>query len=463
MGWIRIVAATFILSAWAAVTAAPAAGATATAAAPTVNLAALRGHGELALVRDGVLYLAGGAAGGVRAVEGPGAAADPQWSPDGAWLAYTRQAPDTALTSLWVVRANGADDHRVPIGPASGGNVLAVGATAAAPVWAPRGPDLLATSAVTAHGRPAGLWLATPGGAAVTVRDAAGRMVRTAAPVRLSVLGQNPLWAPDGRTLAYTETLPYRNPVGRSDLLVTRSLTGRPVRHLLAKGQGLLLAAWWRTGRGLLYWEDPQHSASIAADGLPLYTLSLATDRSLLLADTLPYRSWIAESPTDMVAIVAGGPRLAWADKTVLQCLAVIPRQAVQMCVTVTRPGGPLTLDPAWSTSGLVYVEAKDRGTKSWGGTAAQIRAWQATRTLWWAAPGKPARRLVAAGRGVYDPVWSARGTALMVARGTDLYLVTPGAPRAVWVARGVRPPGFPWGYYGHLDYGQVMAWSDAA
>jgi len=447
-----------VLLALAALASPVAAGAAARGVSPpSVDLAALRGHGELAIVRDGDLYLAGGAERGVRAVAGPGAASYPQWSPDGVWLAYTRTSSSDA-PALWVVRSNGTDNHRVPIGRPG---ALYVAATAGGPVWS-HGGDLLATSAMTLRGQAAGLWVASAGGTGVAVRTAAGRRETVRVPVDLVANGAQPLWSPTGATLAYVVTEATANPANRSDALYTRALTGRAVRHALARGNGILTGSWWPDGHGLVYWIDPMHSASLAADGVKLETIDLRTDKTAYLATTLPYRNWIAWGPGDRVAIVAGGPRLDWTGKSVLQCLAAIPARAVQACVTVSRPGGPITLDPAWSKGGFAYVSAKDLGAKDWGLGPARFAAWQRSRTLWLARPGRAAVRLAAAGTGVVQPVWSAGGRHLLIVRGTSAYLVAPASGATVRIASGIEPDLYPMGYYGYTDESQVLAWSDA-
>ncbi len=432
------------------------AGVGAASPAPTVRLSVLRGHGELALVVAGRLYLAGGSASRVLAVAGPGAASYPQWSHDGQWLAYTRTLSTGAgYTQLWVVRANGTDNHRVPVGTSAS---LFVGATAQGPVWSPTA-DLLATAATTLQGRPAGLWVASPDAHPLTVRSAAGRRVTSTAPVELAANGTGPIWSPDGRTLAYTVTLPSANPVARSDALYTRALLGAPERHLVAKGDGLIVASWWPEGHGLLYWVDPQHSASLAADGLDLDTIDLSSGRREPLAVTLVDRQLISWGSSDLVAIGAGAGREAWTGKVVMRCMARIPVQATQACITITRPAGPISFAPAWSRAGLAFIEAKDLGSKGWGASTSAAQAWRATNKLWFMPTGKAPRAVAGAGSGVMDPVWSADAKYLMVVRSTTAYLVDPARGTSVQVATGIRPYLYPLGYYGQLDEPEVLAW----
>ena len=80
------------------------------------------------------------------------------------------------------------------------------------------------------------------------------------------------------------------------------------------KGVGIELARYWPDARGLLFWYDPMHSASLAADGLGLYSLPLAGGSPRYLATTLPYRSWVQPNGRSIL-LIAGTTRIAWAGK----------------------------------------------------------------------------------------------------------------------------------------------------
>lgn len=125
-----------------------------------------------------------------------------------------------------------------------------------------------------------------------------------------------------------------------------------------------------------------------------------------------------------------------------MQCMASLPARPTPACVTRMRPGGTIGVDPAWSTTGLVYVTAKDLGSAGWAASPRRFATWRTSRSLWFVPPGKAARKLAGLGAGVYDPVWSSDGRLLIVLRGTDLELVTPTHPprRRTRVWRHARP-----------------------
>ncbi|MCL4439447.1 MAG: hypothetical protein M1609_02305 [Firmicutes bacterium] len=121
-----------------------------------------------------------------------------------------------------------------------------------------------------------GLWL-------VPVEGEPRRLVATSGTVGFA-------WSPDGKSLAYSNTLPYdsKNPERRSDALYTLVVEGgKPVKQVVAPKAGIIVAGWWADGQGVLYWLDPLHSASLAADGLNLLSLRLGNAKSTRLAFSL--------------------------------------------------------------------------------------------------------------------------------------------------------------------------------
>ena len=306
----------------------------------------------------------------------------PAWSHDGRWLAYL--APDGTLR---VVGADGSGAHTVR------------GATAYA--WSPSSDELAFFSA---SGE--GLWLA---GAAGAAHELAPGLVGSLA------------WSADGRTLAYSATLPYTDVLKRSDALYTvPAAGGTPTQRYVAQGDGIEVAAWLPDGQGLLIWGDPLHSASLAADGLGLLELRFGSPTPAVLATTLVNRSWLSFAG-NRVLLVSGPGRELQADKQLAICDLV-----AATCQPLTQPEGTVSLDPAWSPNGtrMAFVRAA-----RWTGpmsSAAAAATWNATRTLWLAqGDGSSPQQVMAAGTGASSPRWSADGAHILYLRDGAVWLLT--------------------------------------
>jgi hypothetical protein len=269
-------------------------------------------------------------------------------------------------------------------------------------------------------------------------------------------------WSPNGRQIAagvYTG-----RPVwwGRLDLLSPAG--GAPAVVTSSKGNVLELAGWWPSGSGLLYWTDTGGSASLAADGLPLDTVSLAGHRPRQLTRALVRGSWLAFSPGGTVAVVSGGDREIWfGHKRISRC------NSAGNCTPVAQPSGVVSLDPSWSPDGrrLIFARASASGPSGPHGRAGfspyWIRRWQATSRLWAVSAGGPhAAPLAGIGPGALDPVWGSDGSLLFV-RDDSVWLLAPGAAGPVRVT---GPLGAFTGqayyrtYYGYVPYPQLTAWT---
>ncbi|HLK79038.1 MAG TPA: hypothetical protein VKU77_36000 [Streptosporangiaceae bacterium] len=443
------------------------------------------GHGELAYVAYGKLYLRGGPAGGPAGaphrVTLPGLPYAPAWSADGRWLAVQVSSPPPASqpflqqpATLWLVNAAGTSARRIT--PAS----WQVSGFA----WAPH-RDELAVAAYLPKAPPARADLAAT--------------LTPAGQYRILAAGQTltgPAWSPDGTRLAVgTATFTAGQWHSRLDLLSPSA--GTSAVAATNTGNVLELAGWWPDGHGLLYWTDYQGSASIAADGLPLDAIALGSrsPRTLLPA-MLVHASWLAPAPRGRAfAAVAGGDRVIWSGGKQITLCAPAGR-----CTPVRQPAGVVSVGPSWSPGGsaIVFARLSASGPFGPGGhadfTPSWITRWEATSTLWTApapapapvaapgsvaangsapatgpapapgsaATGSAARLLTAAGRGAHDPVWGRDGSVLFV-RADSLWLLPPraAAPIRLTGPLGVLSgPAFDQTYYGYVPYPQLFAWT---
>jgi len=427
-------------------TAAPAAA----AAGPTVDSAAFHGEGALAFARGGQIDILDGTAGTLTTIAGPpdssgtARAWSPKWSPDGQWLAFLRldQPRQFALDGdLWIARRDGRGAHAV-VGIS--GRVGPVGFA-----WSPT------ADVVVAAGETAGLWAVSPTGSAHLLAAGATRVWSLA-------------WSADGQMLAYVVTRPDPSPPDRSDVLYTvPAAGGTSTQRLVAKQDGMIMAGQWPNGRGLLFWSDPGHSASLLADGEPLERLTQgsrgvgeltflgAPSRNLLQMLARP--AWVAWAPDEQhFALVVGGGRDALSDKALALCDG-----QTWTCRLPPRPAGTVSLDPAWSPDGshLAFVQA----TASPANVAASDTAsWFATHHLWVAnADGSGAKELTSAGSGVEAPAWSRDGQHLLYVRDDAVWLVdvTGGAPTRIvdLRANGASPPVE--NDHGWNDWSLALAW----
>ncbi|HVA20549.1 MAG TPA: hypothetical protein VNN74_00405 [Candidatus Micrarchaeia archaeon] len=421
--------------------------AVARAAVTTAHGRAWRGHGTLAFVTGGQLGLLD-RAGGLHMAKGRGIVSQPAVSPTGGWVAYLRQGRAPGATpyappppALWAVRPDGSADHRVA-------------ADVATFAWSPTGQRL---AYVTEAGLGSVYLAPTP--------EAPPFLVTTGSAVRLELGGI--AWSPTGSRLAVAVGFP--GPAGGPPTggLATLSARAGAVPHVLyrERGNGVELAGWWPSGRGLLFWLDPQNSQSIAADGLPLESLPRSGGTPHRLVVMLAHPSWLAWSPDrTTLAIGAGGDRTIWAGgKAIVLC-----SMPAASCHPLPQPAGVISYQPTWTAAGaLAFVRARATGPfapDQADVSAGRVRAWDATQAIWVAhRDGSSARELRIAGTGALRPRWS--GSALLYVHADALWLVARPGARPVAVAGPLTSPepfvsgGFPDVYDGYQGWAQLYSW----
>jgi WD40-like Beta Propeller Repeat len=420
--------------------------ATAAGSAPlVVGRTAFAGHGRLAFVSGNRLYILDGTAPGKPATLHPVAAGkvpgDLAWSPDGQWLAFLVGAPNANGSliggQLWLTGPDGQDAHPVL---ASSGPFA----------WSPKADVLAAIS----------------GGSLDTL--APGRAPR---PV-LSTTGLTgtPAWSPDGTTIAvsvvrYTASKGFS---GSAIELVAPGNSGASVRRLAQSANDALLTDAWRTdGRAVFAWSDPQSSASLAADGVPLVSYPLAGQPETL-PSTLVHPSFAVPYGSG-VTVVTGGDRYLWNAKTIESCPA-----AGSCGPAMNVEPGPVNLDPAWALPqepALAFVHAAQETEAGFCQPA--LNAWYKTRQLWiWVGIGGNPFQVTGAGTGIAAPTWSADGKLILYVGDNALWLInpfgghpdsTPGHPAmtggpAVEVVSRLFAGAWP-DYYGYTGWQSQFAW----
>lgn len=380
---------------------------------PAVNGRAFGSHGDLAFVSRRRLYVLDGTARELVRVTARGASA-PAFSPSGRWLSYSYRG------RAGLARADGTQPH-----------VLGVKGSGS---WLPGGRLLL--------GR--GIFRVAPSGLPARVGTAPTGLVA---------------WAPDGSRYVFETTRIVHDENGAfhgvERLQVADSLTG-PRKTWYRLPQRFTPSSGYRTpgiGRivvlpkreGILFWLDPLHSQSMAADGLPVYELTGPGAEPVKLGTTVGADVSIARS--GRFALPGGFDRIAWMTKTALTCRS-------ERCTPVRRPGKPLTLEPALAPDGrtLAFVTAAQERT-TMGLVEPILKRWYATRRLW------VGRHLVPDSTGAAAPVWSSDGRSLLFVRDDALWLLPRLGGRPVRVAAPLFGAGVWPNYDGKVGWSAQFAW----
>ncbi|HVV75898.1 MAG TPA: hypothetical protein VHC43_07665 [Mycobacteriales bacterium] len=407
---------------------------------PVVNAAALRGHGSLAFISDGGLWLLDGATGSLRPLPtGGGTPQHPAFSADGRWLSYTATSgPHGDQLREWVARADGSDAGSVRLH----GGTSVIG-------WGPHG-HLLAEARFVGHSLFA-LSLLNPLGTRSTLGTVRGFWDAT--------------WAPDGRSLAVTTN----GGVTGTTKLLTYPVDGRPPVTWLARRfhhdplngmqQPLLdLAGWW-PHQGIGVWVIGDGAVS-TNDQAPLDLIRSPSARPRLLGRTLlgVDSTAVTASRSGWLALVNNSPRafgrLIWQGKHILVCA---PERG--SCEQPTTARASVSLDPSWSPNGhtLAFVDAP--ASDSPGFPQHTVARWYAAHDLELYDATRHTLRTLPAANGASAPQWSPDGGSLLyTARdgiwllasltGTPVRIATPLLPRHAWGA-----------YYGQVDWSGQFAW----
>jgi TolB protein len=216
----------------------------------------------------------------------------------------------------------------------------------------------------------------------------------------------------------------------------------------------LIPFAWTRDSQSILYWEDPDFSASLMADGLELLTVAASGGEPRRTGvSTLVHRDLLALSPLrNRLALTAGSGRETWEAKRI----AILDLDT--MALRYLTEESTSALAPAWSPDGrrVAFSQAPTAALPNLG-----------LRKIWMAdAAGVSPPRQITRDERYRDelPQWSARGTHLLFCRldsggsGT-LWLMGAGGENPTQVSGPLRLEDGPTGYYGYVDWRRAFDW----
>jgi hypothetical protein len=399
---------------------------------PTVDHQAFRGYGDLAFVSLGALYVLDGSDGEIRQLAAIGAeATNPQFSPDGKWLAYSVGT----CTCFGLARADGSGAHAVTLSPKTGG-----------PSWLPDSHLLVG-----------------------------GTVFQPSSNGKLTATGKVPAglvaWSPSGDEFAFEATHVNQAKDGAFkgywDLEVSPTLDGtRTVRYQSAisfnpaSGRGFqgdqFAGAQVLPGHaGVLVWVDPGSSAD-GSGGWPLYLLRGPAQRPQALGRA--FDRTVPANAVGTLAVASGDNRFGWVGDQ----LHICPARA-QVCSVVKASPGLIAFDPAWSpgTGELALVEASAKTPGNW--EQATTVAWYQTHHLFLLSSGSSRPAEVPGTQGASDPAWSTDGRSLIYVANDAVWLISHLGAAPVEIASPLLVP-TDWGArFGVVHWTSDLAWSDAA
>ena len=339
----------------------------------------------------------------------------PRFSPSGKWITYSRAGV------LHVVSIDGGSD--VDLGKAGC-------------QWSPSRDDLLVDG---------------PAGLNVITADSGWH----GAMPKIAGAGLPVVFSPNGKEIVYGEAR-----TGRLCRLALPTPDSRPKVLNSEYLSGKIPCAWSRNGAYIVFWDDPDFSASAMADGLELFRIPAAGGPAQSLGvSTLVRTDMLSFLPAqDKLAVSTGGGRNEWEEKRI----AAIDLETGAS--TYLTPTGMAAVSPAWSPSGaaIAFSAAPGPGTGSSVGGGEPARRLLARRRIWvWDVKGAHAPRPLTSDSRYRDeePVWTADGRHILFCRMADdnsktLWLMGADGTDAAQLAGpllGVEDSWF--GYYGYISW----------
>jgi hypothetical protein len=204
-------------------------------------------------------------------------------------------------------------------------------------------------------------------------------------------------FSPDGRTLAVSRSR-YRYataPASWHQEIWLFDVAGGTRRMIFRLGSNMLAPAWLQgfspNGRWLLFWEDTENSASLAADGLPLVALRVSGGRPVTVTRSeLHYTDFLTWCGSTLVYVVNHGGRQVTLGDGIATASPPSWRSR-----TVLRYGGKTS----WNSVACPTAAAAARGggglVVAGGPTSQDLPFGHEHRSLWLLSPtpgAKPAR-----------------------------------------------------------------------
>jgi Tol biopolymer transport system component len=219
----------------------------------------------------------------------------------------------------------------------------------------------------------------------------------------------------------------------------------------------LIPARWTPNGRELLFWKDPDFSASLIADGLDLYRISMEGGKPReTMANTLVHSEVLQFSPDgNELALVEGSGRETWREKRLASLEMATGR--LRHLTAADR----IALSPAWSPDGKWIAFVSAPAAKERSGVVDARRVSMDQRRIWLMRPdGSEAHALTndPKYRDEY-PIWSRDGSRVLFVRvdsagKASICLIGMDGGRPRRIVTGIEPPS---DYYGYTPWAGVV------
>jgi dipeptidyl aminopeptidase/acylaminoacyl peptidase len=391
--------------------------------------------GTIAFIQRDGLWIRGLPNGKPERLAGATALASPRFSPSGMWIAYLRSDVPHVISR-------------------HGGNEIRVGGAGRGAQWLPNRDELLV-------GSPAGLDVLTP----VNKWSEPSRRIAHA---RLPVV-----FSPQGTAIAYGDTVNSGSGrTGRLCCLAWDKLESEPKVLVSKDSSGQFPCMWSGDGKQILFWEDPDFSASAIADGLELFRVSADGGSAKSMGvSTLVHNDMLSLSPDGTrVAITAGSGREEWERKRI----AVIDLNTAALSrLTDDRT---VAVCPSWCPRGdrIAFAAAPEPDAGAGVGGGEPARRLLEKRRIYMSGTSATSVPRQLTSDALYrdeEPMWSADGRHILfgrIDRGNNqtLWLMEAENPSPIQVAGPLHTstwlPGLheAWfGFYGYIDWRTMMDW----